>query len=168
VIRFRLLFADRNEKTDQEYFVDGVAARLIASHSGTHLWSDARDRDRTDILTLRDDTAANIARALQMAVGAENPRATRSWPNTKPYPLEPRARTRMDRMDESTVGPAHLEAGVCRPESEPPWKSVDARLLRKCLSYRRFLSSLRLPQDVPGSGYWWRVATRIPSHLFDP
>jgi TolB-like protein len=46
-----------------------VTAQLIDSRDGTHRWSDTYDREVSDILTVQDQIATNLVRALQLEVG---------------------------------------------------------------------------------------------------
>jgi serine/threonine protein kinase len=51
-----------------------VTAQLIDAGSGGHRWSESYDRDFGDVLALQSQIATSIARALQLAVGADNTR----------------------------------------------------------------------------------------------
>jgi TolB-like protein/Flp pilus assembly protein TadD len=90
-----------------------VTAQLIDSHSGIHLWSESYDRDYGDILMLQDDIATGIARALQLAVGADDIRPARRLPSTEAYSLYLHARAALDRLDESMdVAQSELEQAL--------------------------------------------------------
>jgi TolB-like protein/Flp pilus assembly protein TadD len=90
-----------------------VTAQLIDSHSGIHLWSESYDRDYGDILVLQDDIATGIARALQLAVGADDLRPPRRLPSTEAYSLYLHARAALDRLDESMdVAQSELEQAL--------------------------------------------------------
>ena len=62
------------EKLRAAYIVEGsvrktaarirVTGQLIDARSGAHLWSDSYDRDFGDVLTLQDEIATSIARAM--------------------------------------------------------------------------------------------------------
>jgi TolB-like protein/Flp pilus assembly protein TadD len=95
-----------------------VTAQLIDSHSGIHLWSESYDRDYGDILVLQDDIATDIARALQLAVGADDLRPPRRLVSTEAYSLYLHARAALDRLDASMdVAQSELEqALVLDPE----------------------------------------------------
>jgi tetratricopeptide (TPR) repeat protein len=96
------------EKLGASYVVEGsvrrsinrirVAAQLIDAHSGTHLWSEAYDREFGEILALQDQIASGIARALQLAVGADI-REVRHLQNTEAYTFYLRGRSAIDRGD---------------------------------------------------------------------
>jgi tetratricopeptide (TPR) repeat protein len=78
-----------------------VTAQLIDSRSGVHRWSEKYDRDYGDILALQDDIATGIARALQLAVGADDIRPSHRLPSTEAYSLYLHGRAALDRLDES-------------------------------------------------------------------
>jgi TolB-like protein len=96
------------EKLRASYLVEGsvrrannrvrVTALLIDAHSGTHVWSEAYDRDFGDVLALQDQIASGIARALQLAVGADV-REVRHLHNTEAYMFYLRGRSAIDRGD---------------------------------------------------------------------
>jgi TolB-like protein len=99
------------ERLGATYIVEGsvrragprirVTAQLIDSRSGTHRWSESYDRDFGDVLVLQDEIATSIARALQLAVGADELRPARRLPSTEAYTLYLHARPALDRLDES-------------------------------------------------------------------
>ena len=74
-----------------------VTAQLIDTGSGTHLWADSYDRDFGDVLALQDQIATAIARALQLAVGADGTRTARRLQSTEAYTLYLRGRSAYDR-----------------------------------------------------------------------
>jgi TolB-like protein/Flp pilus assembly protein TadD len=111
------------ERLGASYVVEGsvrkagarirVTAQLIDSHSGIHLWSESYDRDYGDVLALQDDVATGIARALQLAVGADDLRPPRRLPSTEAYSLYLHARAALDRLDESMeVAQSELEQAL--------------------------------------------------------
>ena len=75
-----------------------VAAQLTDAHSGTHLWSEVYDRDFGEVLALQDQIASGIARALQLAVGADI-REIRHVQNPEAYTFYLRGRSAIDRGD---------------------------------------------------------------------
>jgi TolB-like protein len=99
------------EQLGAEYLVEGsvrrssnrirVTSQLIDARTGTHVWSDAYDRDVGDVLTLQDQIASGIARALQVAVGADETRGTRRVLNAQAYTYFLRGRAAIDRGDTS-------------------------------------------------------------------
>jgi TolB-like protein/Tfp pilus assembly protein PilF len=64
-----------------------VTAQLIDARSGAHRWSESYDRDFGDILTLQDEIAAGIARALQLSIDADESPPQRQLPNAQAYAL---------------------------------------------------------------------------------
>jgi TolB-like protein/Tfp pilus assembly protein PilF len=96
------------EKLGASYVVEGsvrradnrvrVTAQLIDAHSGTHLWSETYDHDFSDVLALQDQIARGIARALQLAVGADI-REVPHLQNTEAYTFYLRGRSAIDRGD---------------------------------------------------------------------
>lgn len=73
-----------------------VIAHLIDTRSGTHRWSESYDRDFGDVLALQDEIATDIARALQLAMGADDTRPPRLLHNTEAYTLYLRGRSAYD------------------------------------------------------------------------
>jgi TolB-like protein/Tfp pilus assembly protein PilF len=111
------------ERLGANYVVEGsvrksgsrirVTAQLIESRSGAHRWSEKYDRDYGDILALQDDIATGIARALQLAVGADDLRPSRRLPSTEAYSLYLHGRSALDRLDDSMdVGSHELEQAL--------------------------------------------------------
>jgi TolB-like protein/Flp pilus assembly protein TadD len=80
-----------------------VTAQLIDAHTGTHLWADSYDREFGDILNLQDQIAAAIARALQLAVVADDLRPSRPLQSTEAYTHFLRGRAGVDRGDETSL-----------------------------------------------------------------
>jgi TolB-like protein len=76
-----------------------VTAQLINAQDGTHLWSQAYDRDLSDVLKMQDEIAIALVRALQIEVGAD----IASRPvlhNTEAYTLYLQGRHALDRFDQ--------------------------------------------------------------------
>jgi TolB-like protein/Flp pilus assembly protein TadD len=94
------------EKLGAAYVVEGsvrkagnrirVTAQLIDSQSGAHLWSDSFDRGYGDVLTLQDEIATAIARALQLTVDAHDARPLRDEHATEAYTLYLRGKLALD------------------------------------------------------------------------
>lgn len=80
-----------------------VTAQLIDAGSGTQLWADSFDREFGDILDLQDQIATAIARALQLAVVAEDARPRRPLQNTEAYTHYLRGRAALDRGDAESL-----------------------------------------------------------------
>jgi adenylate cyclase len=74
-----------------------VTAQLIDTLSGAHLWADSYDRDFGDVLALQDQIATSIARALQIAVGADDNRTAQPLRSTDAYTFYLRGRSAYDR-----------------------------------------------------------------------
>jgi TolB-like protein len=83
-----------------------VTAQLIDAQTGAHLWSDSYDRDYGDVLTLQDQIATAIARALQLTVGARDARPLRGEHATEAYTLYLRGKLAFDNFS----GESLLEA----------------------------------------------------------
>src|SRR5215469_16541774 len=104
------------EKLGASYVVEGsvrradnrvrVTAQLIDAHSGTHLWSETYDHDFSDVLAMQDQIARGIARALQLAVGADI-REVPHLQDTEAYTFYLRGRSAIDRGD-AGVGEAKI------------------------------------------------------------
>jgi TolB-like protein len=73
-----------------------VTAQLIDTRSGTHRWSESYDRDFGDVLALQSQIATSIARALQLAVGADDTRPPRLLHSMEAYTLYLRGRAAYD------------------------------------------------------------------------
>jgi adenylate cyclase len=101
------------EKLGAVYVVEGsvrkagtrvrVTAQLIDARAGTQLWADSYDREFGDILNLQDQIAAAIARALQLAVVADDLRPSRPLQSTEAYTHYLRGRAGLDRGDEASL-----------------------------------------------------------------
>ncbi|MHB8477860.1 MAG: tetratricopeptide repeat protein, partial [Steroidobacteraceae bacterium] len=90
-----------------------ITAQLINTRTGAHLWSERYDRDFGDVLVLQNEIATGIARALQLAVGADDLRAGRRLSSTEAYTLYLHARSALDRLDESMeVAQSELEQAL--------------------------------------------------------
>jgi TolB-like protein/Flp pilus assembly protein TadD len=62
-----------------------VTAQLINAQDGAHLWSQAYDRDLSDVLKMQDEIAASLVRALQIEVGAGEFGGRPALRNTEAY-----------------------------------------------------------------------------------
>jgi TolB-like protein/tetratricopeptide (TPR) repeat protein len=78
-----------------------VTAQLIDTKDGTHSWSDTFDRDFGDVLSLQDEIAAGVARALQVTVDTDISQRQRKLTSATTYTLYLRGRHALDRQDES-------------------------------------------------------------------
>ena len=101
------------EKLGAAYLVEGsvrksqarirVSAQLIDAASGAQVWADSYDREFGDVLNLQDQVATGIARALQMAVVADDTRPRRQLQSTEAYTYYLRGRAALDRGDEASL-----------------------------------------------------------------
>jgi TolB-like protein len=101
------------EKLGAAYVVEGsvrkagdrirVTAQLIDTQSGNHLWSQSYDKDYGNVLTLQDEIATAIARALQLTVGARDARPLRDEHATEAYTLYLRGRLALDMFGASSL-----------------------------------------------------------------
>jgi tetratricopeptide (TPR) repeat protein len=55
-----------------------VTAQLINAANGYHLWSERYDRDMKDVFAIQDEIAQNIVRALQVTLGPDQEKVTRT------------------------------------------------------------------------------------------
>lgn len=107
------------EKLGAAYVVEGsvrkagdrirVTAQLIDTQSGTHVWSQSYDKDYGNVLTLQDEIATAIARALQLTIGARGARPLRDELATEAYTLYLRARLALDKFGASSLLEAQSE-----------------------------------------------------------
>jgi adenylate cyclase len=80
-----------------------VSAQLIDAASGAQVWADSYDREFGDVLNLQDQVATGIARALQMAVVADDTRPRHQLQSTEAYTYYLRGRAALDRGDEASL-----------------------------------------------------------------
>lgn len=80
-----------------------VTAQLIDTQSGAHLWSDSYDRDYGDVLTLQDEIATTIGRALQVTINSRDARPLRNERATEAYTLYLRGRLALDKFSASSL-----------------------------------------------------------------
>jgi TolB-like protein/Flp pilus assembly protein TadD len=74
-----------------------VTAQLFDTGSGTQLWAESYDREFGDVLVLQDQIANNIARALQLAVVADDTQMLRRLKSPEAYTLYLHGRSAYDR-----------------------------------------------------------------------
>jgi tetratricopeptide (TPR) repeat protein len=59
-----------------------INAQLVDAESGTHLWAERFDKQRTDLLDMQDEVTTRLARAVHIAlIGAESRRAAGGHPD---------------------------------------------------------------------------------------
>jgi TolB-like protein/Flp pilus assembly protein TadD len=76
-----------------------VTAQLINAADRSHLWSDTYEEPVGDTFKLQDQIASNLARALQVTIGADSIQARPSFKNAEAYDLYLRGRHAFDRQD---------------------------------------------------------------------
>ncbi len=76
-----------------------ITAQLIDSRDGSHVWSDTYDEAFGDVLSLQEKIAANLVRALQVTVGADDLRSSPLLTRTEAYDLYLHGRYAFDRFD---------------------------------------------------------------------
>jgi TolB-like protein len=75
-----------------------ISAQLVTAHDGSHLWSGTYDTPVGDTLKVQDQIASNLARALQLSLGADLQQA-RPFSSNEAYDLYLRGRYAYDRFD---------------------------------------------------------------------
>jgi TolB-like protein/Flp pilus assembly protein TadD len=101
-----------------------VTAQLIEVRDGSHRWSGTYDRDLVDVLKVQDEISVGLVRALQLSMGADEPRAVIK--NGDGYTLYLRGRQAFNRMDKAGFDQAasyFRQAMQLDPESAlvPAW-----------------------------------------------
>jgi len=76
-----------------------VTAQLISTRDGTHLWSNTYDRPYGDVLTLQDELAAGVARAMEVAVDSDTLQSHAGTHNPDAYDFYLRGLHSMERYD---------------------------------------------------------------------
>jgi TolB-like protein/Flp pilus assembly protein TadD len=76
-----------------------VTAQLINAQDGSHLWSDTYDEPVGDTLKIQDQIATNLARALQVSLGADYQLERPTFKSPEAYDLYLRGRHAADRFD---------------------------------------------------------------------
>ncbi len=77
-----------------------VTAQLIDVNDGSHRWSGSYDRDLIDVLKVQDEISVGLVRALQVSMGADDPRSRPTLKSVEGYSLYLRGRQSYDRYDE--------------------------------------------------------------------
>ena len=80
-----------------------VTAQLIDAQDGSHLWSNTYDEPVGDTLKVQDQIASNLARALQVTVGADYQPERPSFKSAEAYDLYLRGRHAYDRADKESL-----------------------------------------------------------------
>ncbi len=76
-----------------------VTARLIDVSDGSHRWSGSYDRDLIDVLKVQDEISVGLVRALQVTMGADDPRRRATLKSIDGYSLYLQGRQSYDRYD---------------------------------------------------------------------
>jgi TolB-like protein/tetratricopeptide (TPR) repeat protein len=80
-----------------------VIAQLVSTEDGVHRWSNTYDRPFGDVLTLQDELAAGVARALQVTIGSNALLSQTASTNPEAYDLYLRGLHALDRRDRESV-----------------------------------------------------------------
>ncbi len=124
-----------------------VTAQLIDAHSGAHRWSETYDRGLGDVLALQSQIAISIARALQLAVGADDMRPPRSLNNTEAYNLYLRGRSAYDGAGDIPEAQSDFEQAL----------ALDPSFLRAAESLAWMYAYAGLTQELPSRLAWQRA-----------
>jgi TolB-like protein/Tfp pilus assembly protein PilF len=76
-----------------------VTAQLIDVSDGAHRWSRSYDRELVDVLKVQDEISFEIVRALQVSMGADEPRPPPTLKSVEGYSLYLRGRQAFDRHE---------------------------------------------------------------------
>jgi TolB-like protein/DNA-binding winged helix-turn-helix (wHTH) protein len=76
-----------------------VNVQLSDTRDGVHRWSETYDRPAGDVLQVQDEIAVQVARALELGVGADRPQSRRRFKNDEAYDLYLRGLYAADRND---------------------------------------------------------------------
>jgi TolB-like protein/Flp pilus assembly protein TadD len=144
------------EKLRVAYVVEGsvrkagprirVTAQLIDARTGSHIWSNSYDRDFGDVLTLQDEIATGITRALQLAVGADDTRPVRRLQNQEAYTLYLRGLSFLDSQHEEQLAQAknYFEQAL----------ALDPSMLRAAEALALTYVASGLDENVPAPTAW--------------
>jgi tetratricopeptide (TPR) repeat protein len=83
-----------------------VTAELVDAQSGAHIWVNTFDRDFGDVLTLQDEIAAAIARALQVTVSSRDARPLRDARAAEAYTLYLKGKVALDSFNTDSLAEA--------------------------------------------------------------
>ncbi len=78
-----------------------VTAQLIDVSDGAHRWSGSYDRDLVDVLKVQDEISLGLVRALQVSMGADEPRSRPTLKSVEGYSLYLKGRLAFDRYDKA-------------------------------------------------------------------
>jgi TolB-like protein/Flp pilus assembly protein TadD len=83
-----------------------ITAQLVDALRGAHVWSDTYERDFGDVITLQDEIAAAIARALQVTVSSRDARPLRDAPAAEAYTLYLKGKVALDSFNADSLAAA--------------------------------------------------------------
>jgi TolB-like protein/lipoprotein NlpI len=121
-----------------------VTSQLIDARTAAHIWSDSYDRELGDVLRLQSQIATSVARALQLAVGADDTRTLSSLHSTEAYTLYLRGRYAYD-------GPGDI------PEAQSDYEqalALDPNFLRVAEAQAWMYAYAALTQEIPARIAW--------------
>jgi len=121
-----------------------VTAQLIDTHTAAHRWAESYDRDLGDVLVLQSQIATSIARALQLAVGADDTRRSGMLHSTEAYTLYLRGRSAYD-------GPRDI------PEAQSDYEqalALDPSFVRAAEALAWMYAYAALTQEMQSSIAW--------------
>ena len=103
-----------------------VTAQLIDVSDGAHRWSESYDRNLVDVLKVQDEISLGLVRALQVSIGADEPKLRPTLKSVEGYSLYLRGRLAYDRLDKAGYDLAasyFRQAMQLEPESAlaPAW-----------------------------------------------
>ena len=121
-----------------------VSAQLIDARTAAQIWSESYDRELGDVLRLQSQIATSLARALQLAVGADDTRTSRALHSTEAYTLYLRGRYAYD-------GPGDI------PEAQSDYEqalALDPNFLRVAEAQAWMYAYAALTQEIPARIAW--------------
>jgi TolB-like protein/lipoprotein NlpI len=121
-----------------------VTSQLIDAQTAAQIWSDSYDRELGDVLRLQSQIATSVARALQLAVGADDTRTSPSLHSTEAYTLYLRGRYAYD-------GPGDI------PEAQSDYEqalALDPTFLRVAEAQAWMYAYAALTQEIPARIAW--------------
>jgi TolB-like protein len=121
-----------------------VTSQLIDARTAAHIWSDSYDRELGDLLRLQSQIATSVARALQLAVGADDTRTSSPLHSTEAYTLYLRGRYAYD-------GPGDI------PEAQSDYEealALDPTFLRVAEAQAWMYAYAALTQEIPARIAW--------------
>ena len=121
-----------------------ITAQLIDTHTAAHRWAESYDRNLGDVLAVQSQIAISIARALQLAVSADDTRPPSLLRSTEAYTLYLRGRSAYD-------GPADI------PEAQSDYEqalALDPSFLRAAEALAWMYAYAALTQEMQSRIAW--------------